>query len=29
MNVAGLFNPSIYETEKTVTEQVIEEFIEE
>lgn len=29
MNVAGLFNPSIYETEKSVTEQVIEEFIEE
>lgn len=29
MNLAGLFNPSIYETKKTVTEQVIEEFIEE
>lgn len=28
MNVAGLFNPSIYETEESVTEQIIEEIIE-
>jgi len=29
MNVAGLFNPSIYETEETITEQLIEEVLED
>jgi len=28
MNLAGLFNPSIYETEESVTEQIIEEVLE-
>lgn len=28
MNLAGVFNPSIYETEESITEQIIEDLIE-